>query len=296
MEKIQISVIIPTFNRIDKLLTCLSYLSKQNISKNIFEIIIVDDGSTDETLKKLKILRYKNLKLFSQKNAGQGKARNLGIKKAKGKIIIFIGDDIYPSKNFLKEHLDFHAKYSQKNLACLGFTDWYPKIKNNLFMKWLVSGGPQFAYYKLKHNKEASFWFFYTSNISIKKSLLKKNIFDPDFTSYGWEDIELAYRLKQDENLKIIFNKKALAYHDHIIEESSLENRMTSVGKSLNIFQKKHIELKLLPRGIKRIILALISSNFVLRILKSLPGNFFKRLFWYSLSKKYFLKGISEWE
>lgn len=291
MKKYKVSVIIPTYNRCDKLLNCLRFLNEQNFPQEDFEIIVVNDGSDDNTESKLKKIKYKNLSFYTQKNSGQGIARNLGIEKAKGEILIFIGDDIYPQKNFLKTHYEFH-KNTPANYAALGLTEWYPKIKITAFMNWLVSGGPQFAYFKLKDKHKASFWYFYTSNISLKKSLLNKHKFDRDFKSYGWEDIELAYRLTKKENLEIIYLKKALAYHDHEISEASLKNRMIAVGKSLHIFQKKHKELKLIPRNLKKLLLSLIGSKILVFILKYLPGRFFKRLYWYSLSKRYFMQGI----
>lgn len=291
MKKYKISVIIPTYNRSDKLLICLRHLNEQNFPREDFEIIVVNDGSTDNTEAELKKLNYKNLSFFTQKNSGQGNARNLGIEKAKGEIVIFIGDDIFPTKNFLKTHYEFH-KENPENFAALGLTEWYPKLKVTPFMDWLTNGGPQFAYHKLKDKHEASYWFFYTSNISLKKSLADKYKFDPDFKSYGWEDIELAYRLVKKENLKIIYLKDALAYHDHEISESSLKNRMISIGKSLHIFQRKHKGLKLIPSGLKKIILNFIGSKLTISILSILPGNFFKRLYWYSLSKRYFMQGL----
>lgn len=291
MKKYKISVIIPTYNRSDKLLKCLEFLNKQDFPKEDFEIIVVNDGSSDNTEIVLKNLKYENFSFYTQKNSGQGNARNLGIEKANGEIIIFIGDDIYPQKNFLKTHYDFH-KENPENYAALGLTEWYPEIEISPFMDWLVNGGPQFAYHKLKDKKEASFWYFYTSNISIKKSLLDNYKFDPDFKSYGWEDIELAYRLSKKENLKIIYLKDALAYHDHEIPETFLENKMISIGKTLHVFQKKHKELNLIPRGFKKIILSAIGSKLLIYTLKILPGNFFKRLYWYALSKRYFMQGI----
>ncbi len=104
MKKYKVSVIIPTYNRCDKLLNCLRFLNEQNFPREDFEIIVVNDGSDDNTELKLKKIKYKNFSFYTQKNSGQGIARNLGIEKAKGEILIFIGDDIYAQKNFLNTH------------------------------------------------------------------------------------------------------------------------------------------------------------------------------------------------
>lgn len=92
-----ISVIIPTFNEAANINDCVLSLKNQNI-KN-FEIIVVDDGSTDNTLE---ILNKLNIKVFKQSHLGPGAARNLGASHAKGEILVFVDADMVFDKNFLK--------------------------------------------------------------------------------------------------------------------------------------------------------------------------------------------------
>lgn len=296
MNKPFLTVIIPTFNRSTCLEICLKQLFSQNLSKNSYEIIVVNDGSYDETESILKKFESEeNFRHFHQKNSGQGNARNLAINNSQGQIILFIGDDIYCEENFLKKHIDFHIENPENNYACLGRIEWFPENKITPFMYWLTNGGPQFAFNNLVDSKEATFWYFYTSNISIKTDLLKNENFDPDFKSYGWEDIELAYRLKNKFNLKIIYKQNILAYHDHQISEDSLKKRMISIGKSAKIFEKKAVDVKVVPRGMKLLILTLISSNISLLFLwifKSILPILFRKYYWYALSKRYFLIGL----
>ena len=82
----------------------------QDLPVKDFEVIVVDDGSRDKTKHFLSgfVVKHENFRFFSQKNKGQGIARNLGTTKAKGNIIVFIGDDIIVKKNFLSQHLRFH--------------------------------------------------------------------------------------------------------------------------------------------------------------------------------------------
>lgn len=288
MNRVYLSIIIPTFNRAKELEQCLNFLYEQELAQESFEVIVVNDGSTDSTKEHLSSWekKWRNLHSFHQKNAGQGSARNRGIREAKGDVILFIGDDIYASKNFLFEHVRFHQENPELNKACLGLTEWYPKKIVTPFMEWLTSGGPQFAYHRLKAGEVAPFWFFYTSNLSLKKSLLGSHTFDTDFKSYGWEDIELGYRLEQ-EGLKLIYKPEALAYHDHYADEASLKKRMVSVGKSALVFQKKHPQIPITPRGLKRIILLCATKAPFLWLSKP-----FQRLHWTLLSKRYFLDGL----
>lgn len=290
MRKPFLTVIIPTYNRSQFLDECLRHLSKQTLKKKEYEIIVVDDGSKDDTKKILtkwsKICS--NLTSHYQKNSGQGNARNRALKNAKGEVILFIGDDIYGQKDFLEIHVKFHRKHKQNNFSCLGQTIWDPRKPITDYMKWLTHGGPQFAYHKLKSGEEAGFWFFYTSNISLKTKLLEKETFNSKYRGYGWEDIELAYRLKKTGDLKIIYEDGALAFHDHFMESSSLKDRMKSIGRNSHIFEETHPEIKIIPKGIKK--LAIKTMIFLPFIWMSKLIS--KRLHWYLLSKRYFMMGV----
>ena len=90
-----ISVIIPTYNEETVILDCLKSLSNQTYKD--YEIIVVDDGSTDKTLDKLK-----NIKVLHQNHLGAGAARNLGAKQAKGDILVFVDADMTFDRHFLK--------------------------------------------------------------------------------------------------------------------------------------------------------------------------------------------------
>lgn len=185
-----------------------------------------------------------------------------------------------------------HDKHSETNSAVLGLVIWHPEIQITDFMKWLTTGkkgGSQFAYDLLEGKQVADYRFFYTSNISLKKTLIDKYEFDPDFKNYGWEDIELGYRLTQKENLKIYFEPLAIGYHYHEINEQSLEKRMISIGESAWIFQKKHPELKIVPPRWKKMIFKTISSSPILFIAKKINKNFY----YHALSKKFLLKGLN---
>lgn len=299
VDAMLLSVIIPTYNRSDILKKCLKAIFHQTLPKKDYEVIVVDDGSNDQTKATVKQLKqkYLNLFYFYQKNQGQGIARNKGLKHAKGDIIVFIGDDIIVVRDFLSEHLRFHLRFSKENEAVLGFTSWHPKLRVNDFMRWITNGssifglfgGHQFAYEKLEEKKEADFNFFYTSNISLKRSLLEKYPFDPDFSGYGWEDIELGYRLYLQEGLRLYYNPAALGYHDHMMNEEVLAERMRNIGASARIFHHRYPELKKVPPAWKRLIFWLLGTEPVLFLAKL----FHRNLYYYALSKKYFLEGLT---
>lgn len=298
----QLSIIIPTYNRADILKECLKRLEDQDFMKNEFEVIVVDDGSTDNTKEIVEKAQKKysiEINYLYQKNQGQGIARNYALRYAKGKIVAFIGDDILVLPDFVKQHLNFHRKYKNENEAVLGFVGWDPRLEVTPFMEWLTNGssvlgkfgGHQFAYEKLQGKKRADYNFFYTSNISLKRSLLKKHPFDSRFSSYGWEDIELGYRLTKKENLILYYNPMAVGYHMHPMDESSLEKRMYQIGKSAHLFHKKYPELGKVPPKWKQFVFSILGSRPVLALLKKIDPN---TLYYYALSKKHYLKGIRD--
>lgn len=93
----KVSVIIPTYNEADHISACLQSLQKQTLHDR--EIIIVDDGSTDQTVKLVK--RHRGLKLYRQQHKGPAIARNRGAKHAKGDILVFVDADMTFNKKFL---------------------------------------------------------------------------------------------------------------------------------------------------------------------------------------------------
>jgi biofilm PGA synthesis N-glycosyltransferase PgaC len=96
----KVSVIIPTYNEASVIEDCLKSLEKQTYPD--FEVIVVDDGSNDNTSQKLQGSKIQNLKILNQDHEGPGAARNFGAKHAKGEILVFVDADMTFDRNFLK--------------------------------------------------------------------------------------------------------------------------------------------------------------------------------------------------
>ena len=117
----EVSVVIPTYNNIDNLKLCLSALSGQRYPQSDFEIIVIDDGSKDEIKRDACAYIRKinpNIKFIDSVHSGPAAARNMGIKASQGNVVLFIGDDIIVTENFISEHARIHNQYS--GAACLG--------------------------------------------------------------------------------------------------------------------------------------------------------------------------------
>ena len=327
----KISIIIPTYNRINSLLTVLKKLENQDFlnleSWFNFEVIIINDGSTDWTEKLLWEYQKKNLytwkkfdlKILNQKNSGQSKARNNWVKNANWDLIIFLQDDIFPEKNFISKHFNFHKKNPNKKNVVIWKTNWTQEILNSKnkkfyeFLDWTWKDfsqkifqfffkAPLFNYNLLKNNSEINsennFFHFYTNNLSIKKEFYLENWwFNEKFNSYWWEDIEFWYRLHK-KNMKLFFLETAKAKHNHEYDLEKFLNREKKVSQSLKKFLEIQPELKKIFQSchsrevgnlfpcLKILFYKIFCSKIFLEIFKILNKNFY----WYFLGKQKFLK------
>jgi glycosyltransferase involved in cell wall biosynthesis len=242
-----LSVVIPTYNRLDMLLRVLDSLGSQDGAPP-FEVIVVNDGSKDATAstveREIAAGRWSYPLTFrTQENGGPGRARNHGVTLATGRFVIFIGDDTVPEKRFLAEHWKVHVESGfDPMLACLGYTGWPAGERVTAFMDYINDFGLQFGYKLIKDGEIIPFNFFYTSNISIDREVLAAHPFDTTFPAAAWEDIELAYRLDA-KGLKIRYNASAVTRHHHPMTVDSFARRQYTVGKSGAIFYSKHPEL-----------------------------------------------------
>lgn len=299
---LDLSVVIPTYNRKDVLKRCLESLFNQTYPQNKYEIIVVDDGSTDGTGDLVKELIKESacqLRYFKQENKGPAAARNVGIKNANGELILFTGDDCIADSHLLEEHMKYHNTY--KDVAVLGYTTWHPDLKITPFMEYIVTSGIQFGYPLIKDKNNVPFNFFYTSNISIKKELLiHADLFDEDFKYAAWEDVELGYRLNQ-RGIKIVYNKEAITYHNHPTTVSKFCERQKKTGMSAVVFYKKHPEMKKwlkVSESNIRIFKIKLATNFF-RILSALGRTKFRnKLYQLILSYNYMIgvkEGLEGW-
>ena len=289
---IQISIVIPTFNRSNYLIRILDCLKKNKINFRNFEVVICDSYSKDSTSAKVK--SYKNQNEFMTisyintfKNLHSIK-RNLGVKFSRGKYIIFLDDDCFPERDFLKQYYSIFSKEkSDKNIFC-GSVLYKQKINNENFIRYRQSR--QFFYKKNNYisNKNLDASKIVTMNMGFENKNLcfNKNIFfNKKFNFYGFEDYELGFRLIKN-NYKIKACSPAVYHNDnrnfHLYLKKIFFLGLESMNYLINInleAAKKNNYYKLENNFI---IKSLLKFNFFRLIL-----NFLKELSIYS--EKYFL-------
>ena len=236
-----ISVVIPTYNRKLILQKCLFALENQILGRIIksYEVVVIDDGSTDGTTEWIIDNKEKlpHVVLYEQTHGGAALGRNLGVIKSKNEIIIFIDSDLIVLKDFLISHVNKLKNYWEKfNKNC--FT--YGSVINTSNFD-----SPEKEIHKIT---DISFAYFATGNVAISRDLLMKvGLFDTSFSLYGWEDLELGERLKQI-GTKLVKCPEARGFHWHppfrCEQINSLVSKESERAKMALVFLKKHPNLR----------------------------------------------------
>ena len=118
-----ISIVVATWNRRQTLERTLSHLQNQSLSADRFELIVVDDGSTDGTGEMIAAIQPQlefPVRYFWHPNRGPGYSQNVGIQNAKHDLILLLADDIWPTPGMLAAHLKSHERQPQCHIAVLG--------------------------------------------------------------------------------------------------------------------------------------------------------------------------------
>jgi glycosyltransferase involved in cell wall biosynthesis len=240
-----LSIVIPTRDRAALLLRVIEALLNQAADiENQIEIIIVDDGSTEDVETPLKDMAARRgqdgmIHYIHQSPKGPAAARNLGIREARGELVLFLGDDILASPGLLRAHVLTHTEeHPGKEFAVLGMADLAPEFLQTPFAEWWRHWN--FRYWLLLEEKRLpDYSFFYTNNLSLKRDfLLQHGMFDESFRYAAYEDGELGARLIK-QGLQLVFRPEAKADHYHEINLRTACQRMVIRGKSYDLFIEK---------------------------------------------------------
>ncbi len=203
------SVVIPTYNRRAILEKALVALEDQRLEAPLsgYEVVVVDDGSTDGTADWLQreADRFPHLRLIEQDHGGPAEGRNRGVDHARGDVIVFIDSDLVVTSSFLIEHARALQNHWIRTDSRLCFT--YGAVINTANFD-----DPTSEPHKLSDHSWA---YFATGNVAIDRQVLERSgLFDTGFRLYGWEDLELGERLRR-MGVELVRCPAAVGYHWH---------------------------------------------------------------------------------
>lgn len=286
-SKVEISVIITTYNREKNLFDLINCISKQvSVSKNKIEIIICDSNSK----KKLSVMNYlkhfNSIKIvyYNCKINHQAFKRNVGIKNSLGKYKIFVDDDCFPKYDFLYNFSKI-LHLNRKKIIYFGLVNYIKFKENKNLIKYRQS-----RVYSSPNGCNVPYKNFLTMNMAYNsESVIRKDIFfNNKFRNYGFEDFEFAYRTQK--NYYKLIQYKALVYHKDNRDYDNFLRKYTFLGR----FGIEDI-IKINLEASQNLIYYKLEKNFFIKIVLKFPFifNFFnlieklitffeKKLFYFS--------------
>lgn len=199
------SVIIPAYNSEATIAFCLESILNQSLPKEDYEVILVDDGSTDDTRK---VAENFPIRVIQQENHGPAAARNNGATQANGDILIFTDSDCELDFNFIENIIAPFGRDSN----IVGVQGSY-KTRQKEFVAQFTQVEIETRYQKMARNK-------YTDFIGTYAAAYRTDVFrhyggfDTGFTVASGEDTEFSYKLHRN-NKKMVFERRAFVYHQH---------------------------------------------------------------------------------
>jgi glycosyltransferase involved in cell wall biosynthesis len=239
-----LSILIPAYERPDVLQQVLDAYERQE-TESAFELIVVDDGSRDETPDCLRTFVSRTALpatvVLRPINGGPARARNSGLPHLRGELVAIVGDDVMPPPGFVESHIQWHREHPEREAALLGLVTWPASPEPTTFMRWLEHEGSAyfFAYDRLGAGEPVGGAFFYTCNVSLKRDLLSAaGEFDTSFPFASHEDLELGHRLEK-AGMTLYFEPDVRAVHAHMLSVEGIARRIYRMGQSAPLYWAK---------------------------------------------------------
>lgn len=234
-----ISVIIPTYNRVEKLEKTLHNIVKQSIDVEQYEIIIVDDCSKDNTQKfcETYILQSKNVKYIRNKtNLGRCVTRNNGIRTAKGDLLVFLDNDLVVEPNFLQSHLEYFSKYPNEKIALVTDITYPPEVlKDSNFGFYIQSRAIGYRSEKDMADidlKNIPSNYFAGGGSSIRtKDAFSIGLFEEDLVKYGSEDELFGYRFIKNGGRIVFCADTKIIHNDNDVSPKHWKIKYIELGR-----------------------------------------------------------------
>lgn len=210
----KVSILIPAYNSEKTIRICVESVFNQNYPEQLREIIVINDGSTDKTLQILESIQSLNsFQILSLKNnQGLATARNKGIEKSTGEILIFLDSDMEVEPDFVKKHVEKHNCPGVYGVvSCIKAAS---DIIYDKYQRYIYEGNRGAR--KFPANNPLPFHVFIFGLTSIKREVIENiGLMNSDIKIYGGEDTEFAYRIWVKYPTGLFYGEDIFVYHHH---------------------------------------------------------------------------------
>ena len=234
------SVIIPSYNREAVLKECLDALARQSVRPEIFEVIVVDDGSADGTEQFCRNFQPNySFQYLRQLNAGAGAARRRGVQHACGEYLLLFKDDTISAPELLAEHWKAQQSHPDLRQCVLGDFRFPPAAQQRALTRFLTQSSFFFPQATLRAGEYWEYTYVVTCNWSVKRdAVLAVGSFDARFRLA--EDSDLGLRLSR-KGFCVRYVPEAQATHQHLpFTIPDLMRRAAAYGANQLAFLRKH--------------------------------------------------------
>lgn len=236
-----VTVTVPTYNRLDMLEKTLSALLSQTYPADVFEIIVVDDGSSDGTQEFMESFTAKHpdrVRYVRQQNKGPAAARNVGMREGRGEIVAYIDDDCVPEETWLEEITKGYANPDMAGAA--GFTK---SVDLQSFASRYLSD--RRIHQRPFTDEYDAITYPITLNASFRMPALKMvGGFDERFPYPGGEDVDLGLKIRE-RGLFFGDNSGAVVYHHHKRSIREILRVWYRYGKGRAMYDRKRMKQNL---------------------------------------------------
>jgi GT2 family glycosyltransferase len=210
-----LSVIVPTYNRLPILKKCLAALEEQTLPAKNFEVLVIDDGSSDGTEEFMR--QYSapfQLEYLRQKNGGTGSARRNGVAHATGEFLLLMNDDTICARDVAEQHLRVQNAHPSERWAVLGAFEYPAPARERALTHYFRVEPFMFPQVNMEDGCPYGYSYFITCNLSVRReAVVQVGSFQSTYKLS--EDTEMGVRL-HELGYRVLYHPSAHAWHDHL--------------------------------------------------------------------------------
>ncbi len=224
-----VSVVIPTFNRYELLQQTLKPLLVQETTAH-YDLNFISNGSTDQSTELLESVSREHPGKVTfewiEPTGGPSAPRNRGIRKSKGGVVIILDDDVLPHTDLVERHWRYHLEHPEPEAAALGHVYVPDRLLDDPMSLFHT-----FPYHEVENQKKLDYLHFWTCNVSFKRDFMLENgMFSEDMLYF--EDVAVAYMLEK-HGMHLRYLPDARGEHLHTLKPSDIEKKGRFTGQWL---------------------------------------------------------------